>query len=55
MENEFIELGRWTLSLNLEDNECLAGSNVWLRLQKMDLIRSSSYQIVLRELVVGFA
>ena len=28
-------------------------SNVWLRLQKMDLIRSSSYQIVLREFVVG--
>ena len=31
-------------SLNSEDNECLAASNVWLRLQKMD-----------RELVVGFA
>ena len=31
-------------SLNSEDNECLAASNVWLRLQKMD-----------RDLVVGFA
>ena len=31
-------------SLNSEDNECLAASNVWLRLQKMDIER-----------VVGFA
>ena len=31
-------------SLNSEDNECLAASNVWMRLQKMD-----------RDLVVGFA
>ena len=50
-ENEFIELVFYVWktssvfhSLNLEDNECLAASNVWLRLQKMD-----------RELVVGFA
>ena len=55
MENEFIELGFhvWkTSSLNSEDGK-LVPSNVWLCLQKMDLIRSSSYQIVLRELVVG--
>ena len=41
MEIEFVELGRWTLSLNSEDNKCLSASHVWLRLQ-----RDGPYKIV---------